>query len=79
MNIVTLLETLVNSLWDAEDKFFSNPRDLHTLENSVRTATNDFARNWMGGILSQTDQIIRDLDWRKEHYNIQRRGDPKLA
>ena len=73
MNIVTLLETLVNSLLDAEDKFFSDPRDLHTLESSVRTATNDFARNWMGGILSQTDQIIRDLDWRKEHYNIQRR------
>ena len=50
MNFIALLETLVNGLMDAEDKFFSNPRDLHTLESSVRTATNDFARNWMGRV-----------------------------
>ena len=42
MNIVTLLEQLVNSLNEAERKFYNNPKDFHTLETSVKSTTEAF-------------------------------------
>ena len=78
MNIVTFLETLVNNILDAEDKFFSDPSDLHGLESSLTASANELVTDLIGGILSETDKIIRDLPWRKNHYNIQRRDQRTL-
>ncbi|MEE1228786.1 MAG: hypothetical protein U0K57_07435, partial [Lachnospiraceae bacterium] len=72
MNIVTFLETLVNNILDDEDNFFPDPSDLHSLESSLTASENELVTDPIGGILSETDKIIRDLPWRKNHYNIQR-------
>ena len=36
MDIVSLFEDLVNGLLKAEEEFFSNPRDLYTLEKATK-------------------------------------------
>ncbi len=39
MDIVTLLETLVKGLNEAEEKSFENPKDFYSLETSVKSKT----------------------------------------
>ena len=39
MNIVALLEGLVNSLIEAEEKFLKDPMDFRSLEVSAKTST----------------------------------------
>ena len=38
MAIVSLLETLVKGILEAEEKFFINPKDFYGLETSVKQA-----------------------------------------
>ena len=67
MSIVTLLEELVNSLIAAEEKFLNNPKDFHSLETSVKTATEAFLSNTLS---SMNDKIYND-GWRKSKYTVQ--------
>ena len=43
MDIVALFEDLVNGLLKAEEEFFSNPRDLYSLEKATKTTTDAIA------------------------------------
>lgn len=72
MDIITLLETLMNGLLDAEDKFLSNPTDFYSLEASVKSTTESFAAGFLGCILSSVNQQICKNGWRKGKYKIQR-------
>ena len=42
MNIVTLLEELVNTLLEAEEDFYQNPKDFYTLEKKAKSTTEAF-------------------------------------
>ncbi len=72
MDIVSLLDTLLTSIFAAEKDFFENPKDFYSLESSVKTSTEAFAAGFLGAILSEMDQAIRKSSWRLNRYKIQR-------
>lgn len=72
MDIVSLLDTLLTSVFDAEKNFFENPKAFSDLEASVKSSTEAFAAEFLGQILSEMDQAIRRCTWREGRYTIQR-------
>ena len=72
MNIVSLLDTLLTSVFSAEQKFFENPKEFSSLEASVKSSTEAFAAGFLGAILSEMDQAIRKSSWRDGRYTIHR-------
>lgn len=72
MNIISLLETLVNTLFEAEGKFFENPKDSYSLEKAAKASTEAFAAGFPGEVLSSVNKHICDSSWRNNRYNIQR-------
>lgn len=72
MDIVSLLDTLLVSVFSAEQKFFENPKEFSALEASVKSSTEAFAAGFLGAILSEMDQAIRKCSWREGRYTIQR-------
>ena len=72
MNIISLLETLVNTLFEVEGKFFENPKDFYSLEKAAKASTETFAAGFLGEVLSSVNKHICDSSWRNKIYNIQR-------
>lgn len=72
MDIVALLDLLVKGLFEAEEKFFSNPRDLHSFEVATKTTTDALAAQFISSVLSSMDEQIYNSSLRKELYNAQR-------
>lgn len=72
MDIVSLLNTLLTSVFEAEQNFFENPKDFYRLESSVKSSTEAFAAGFLGTILSEMDQSIRNSAWRDGRYIIHR-------
>lgn len=72
MAIVSLLETLVKGILEAEEKFFNNPKDFYGLETSVKHAAETFSASFLGEVLSSMNGQIYDNTWRKGSYNAQR-------
>lgn len=72
MNIVTLLEELVNGLIEAEDIFFQNPKDFHSLETAVKATTEVFSAAFLGNVLTSMNQKIYEDGWRQGKYTVQR-------
>lgn len=46
MNIVSLFDTLLTSIFDAEQSFFENPKNFSELESSVKSSTDAFAASF---------------------------------
>ncbi len=72
MSIVTLLETLVEEILTAEEIFFQNPKDLYSLETTVRASAEAFSAGFLGIVLSGIDKKLCEDPWRKLKYNILR-------
>ena len=72
MAIVSLLETLVKGILEAEEKFFNNPKDFYGLETSVKHAAETFSAAFLGEVLTSMNGQIYDNTWRKSRYNVQR-------
>ena len=73
MEIITLLDTLVKTLFKAEEEYLNDLKDFNTFEKAVKSSTDEFAANFLSGVLSSIDEQIRNSKWRKEYYTIQRR------
>lgn len=72
MSIVTLLNTLVEELNQAEEKYFCDPKDFYSLETSVKSSAESFAASFLGIILSEINKKIEDDGWRQGKYKIAR-------
>ena len=72
MAIVSLLETLVKGILEAEEKFFNNPQDFYSLETAVKHAAETFSADFLSTVLSSMNKQINDNVWRKSKYNKQR-------
>lgn len=72
MTIVSLLETLVQGILEAEENFFNNPQDFYSLETSVKHAAETFSADFLSTVLSSMNSQIYDNAWRKSRYNVQR-------
>ena len=72
MDIISLFDTLLKSIFDAERSFFENPKNFSELESSVKSSTEAFAANFLGAILSEMDQAICNTSWRNGRYTIHR-------
>lgn len=72
MDIVSLLDTLLTSIFKAEEDFLKNPKEFSNLETSVKSSTEAFAAGFLGAILSELDQAIRKSVWREQHYVVHR-------
>ncbi len=74
MDIISFFDTLLTSIFDAEQSFFENPKNFSELESSVKSSTDAFAASFLGAILSEMDQTIRNTSWRNGRYTIHRNG-----
>ena len=72
MEIVSLLDLLVNGLIKAEEDFFSDPKDLRTLEKATKATTDAVAAQFISTVLSSMDEQIYNSSYRKQLYNAQR-------
>ena len=72
MAIVSLLESLVKGILEAEEKFLQDPKDFYGLETSVKHAAETFSSDFLSEVLSSMNQQIYENTWRKERYNAQR-------
>jgi len=72
MDIVALIELLVKEIFEAEENFLQNLKDLYSFENAVKSSTDHFAAGFIGMILSSINKHIYDSSWRKGKYNVQR-------
>ena len=79
MDIISLLETLVNEILTAEEKFLKDPKDFYTLETSVKSSTESFSAGFLSCVLSEMDarlckdawsftQSLTMLTWYPEEY-----------
>jgi hypothetical protein len=62
MTIITLLDTLVNALIDAEEKFLNNPSDFYSLERSAKSSTEAFATDFLGKVLTSINEQYAEAD-----------------
>ena len=60
MNIVSLFDTLLTSIFDAEQSFFENPKNFSELESSVKSSTDAFAAGFLGAIFSEISPPIHE-------------------
>lgn len=70
MSIVALLETLVEEIFKAEEKFLKDPKDFYSLETSVKASTEAFSAGFLGQVLSGMDESLCKDAWRKLEYNV---------
>lgn len=73
MSIVALLETLVEEIKSAEEKFFHNPKSFYELETSVKASAESFTAGFLGAVLSDMDNRLCNDGLRKNDYTIARR------
>ena len=72
MDIITLINTLVSGLLNAEEKFLEHLDSFTTFEETVSSLSNQMAADFIGLALTNADQMIRDSGIRKGSYTVQR-------
>ncbi len=72
MDIITLLKGLLEELSEIEEKFYEEPKDLYSLELSVKDVFTQKAAEYVGMILTGADEMICSSKYRKSKYTIQR-------
>lgn len=72
MDIITLIDSYVRGLLHAEEEFLEHLDTLVTLEETVSTLSMQMAAGFIGLVLTNADQLIRDSGIRKETYTVQR-------
>lgn len=72
MDIITLINDYVSGLLNAEEEFLEHLDSLTTFEETVSRLSNQMAADFIGLILTDADQMIRDSGIRKGSYTVQR-------
>ena len=65
MEIISLLELLVNGLLEAEEKFYSNPKDFYAFEKATKTTTDAVAAKFISTVLSSMNEQIYSCSYRE--------------
>ena len=72
MDIITLINTLISGLLNVEEKFLEHMDLFTAFEETVRSLSNQLAADFIGLVLTNADQMIRDSGIRKGRYTVQR-------
>ncbi len=72
MDIITLLNDLVEGIFEAEAKFLENPKDFSVFEVNVHKLFDQGALKFVEGVLNNADQMVCNSLYRKGHYDIAR-------
>lgn len=72
MDIITLIDSYVRGLLHAEEEFLEHLNSLSTLEETVSELSNKMAADFIGLVLTNADQLIRNSGIRKKAYTVQR-------
>ena len=73
MDIITLINTLVSVLLNAEEEFLEHLDSFTTFEEKVSSLSNQMAADFIGLTLTNADRMICDSGIRKGRYTVQRR------
>lgn len=73
MDIVTLINTLVERIFNARELFYEHPEDLATFEQMISDACNKAAADFIGQSLTELDDYLMDNIKRKDRFIIQRK------
>ncbi len=72
MDIITLIKNYVSNLLNAEEKFLEHLDSLSAFEETVSGLSSRMAADFIGLVLTDADQMIRDSGVRKGSYTVQR-------
>ncbi len=72
MEIITLIRDYVSGLLDAEDDFLEHLDTLDVLEQNVSELSQKMAADFIGLVLTNADQLIRESGKRKGEFVVQR-------
>ena len=73
MNIITLLTDFANDILTAGDAFCEHPEKMAVFEQSLIDASHKAVTKYMGLVLEELDELIRQSRTRTERFDIQRR------
>ena len=73
MDIITLISTLVEELFQAEQKFYEQPGKMSAFEEAVSNASHRMAADYIKLTLEGMDEMFRKSVKRKQSYNIHRK------
>ena len=78
MNIVSLIEEFLKSIFEAKESFFENPEELASFEQVISDSANKMAAGFIGMSLTELDNCLMDNIKRKERFVIQRKRERNL-
>ena len=73
MDIITLINTFVSGLLNAEEEFLEHLDSFTMFEETVSRLSNQMAADFIGLALTNADRMICDSGIRKSGYTVQRR------
>ena len=73
MDIVSLIESFLESIFEAKEMFFEKPEELASFEQVISDSANKMAADFIGMTLIELDGYLMDNIKRKERFIIQRK------
>ena len=71
MDIITLINTLVSGLLNAQEDFLEHLNQFADFEEAVNRLTDQVAADFIGLSLTAADTLIRESGIRKASYTVQ--------
>lgn len=78
MDIVSLIESFLESIFEAKELFFENPEELASFEQVISDSANRMAADFIGMTLTELDGYLMDNIKRKERFIIQRKRERNM-
>ena len=78
MDIIALLEEVIKGIYEAQERFFENPKELYGFEKKVTEAFRKGAAGFIGLTLSEADKLIEESAYRRMNYKVQRHDERTL-
>ena len=78
MDIIALLEEVIKGIYEAQERFFEDPKDLYGFEKKVTEVFREGAAGFIGLTLSEADKLIEESAYRRMNYKVQRHDERTL-
>lgn len=78
MDIVSLVETFLKSIFEAKEMFFEKPEDLASFEQLISDASNKMAADFIGMSLTELDSYLMANSKRQERFIVQRKRERNM-
>ena len=78
MDIIALLNELIKGIYEAQSKFYEEPKEFYGFEKRITEAFRKGAAEFIGLTLTETDELLEKNAGRKVNYEVQRHDERTL-